>query len=211
MAHAAAGGSGETSNEADDRLAVGANVVSLEVSSTLLLGRATDLTDHDDTLGLGVLHELAENVDEVSAVERITTDADASALAKTNGGGLVHGLISEGTRAGDDTNAAGLVDVGGHDTDLAFAGLDDAGAVRSDEAGLVLANEAVLHKDHVGLGDTFSDADNEGNLSINGLHDSSGGAGRGHVDDSGVGAGLVTALLDAVEDGETKVSGATYI
>jgi hypothetical protein len=34
-----------------------------------------------------------------------------------------------------------LVDVAGHDADLAFAGLDDTGAVRSDQSRLVLTLE----------------------------------------------------------------------
>ena len=36
-------------------------------------------------------------------------------------------------RAADDADRAGLVDVAGHDADLALAGRDDAGAVRPDQ------------------------------------------------------------------------------
>ena len=47
-----------------------------------------------------------------------------------------------------------LVDVAGHDADLAGSGGDDAGAVGTDQARLALAEQRVLHLDHVLLGDT---------------------------------------------------------
>jgi hypothetical protein len=46
------------------------------------LGVAADLADHDDALGLGVLQEQSEAVDEVGAVDRIAADADAGRLAE---------------------------------------------------------------------------------------------------------------------------------
>ena len=48
-------------------------------------------------------------------------------------GELPDGFVGERAAAGDDADAAGLVDVAGHDADLAFAGGDDAGAVGADE------------------------------------------------------------------------------
>jgi hypothetical protein len=36
-------------------------------------------------------------------------------------GGLVHGFVGEGSRAGDDADAATLVDEAGHDADLALS------------------------------------------------------------------------------------------
>jgi len=209
VAHAAAGGSGSTSDEGDDGLAVGADVVSLEESSTLLFSGTTDLTDHDDTLGLGVSEELTEDVDEVGTVEGVTADTDADGLAETDLSGLVDSLVGEGTGTRDDTDLTGLVDVSGHDTDLALVGLDDTGAVRTDETGLGLLVEAVLDSDHVGLGDTLGNAHDEGDLGIDGLEDGSGSAGRGDVDNGSVSTGVLSALLDGVEDRETKVSLAT--
>ena len=49
-------------------------------------------------------------------------------------GELTDRLVGERARAGDDADVAGLVDVPGHDADLALAGGDDAGAVGADEA-----------------------------------------------------------------------------
>lgn len=102
---------------------------------------------------------------------------------------LVNGLVGEGSRAGDDADAAALVDESGHDADFTLARrlaagkllvvrrasgersmtYDDSGAVRPDQSGLVLGLQHVDDTDHIVLGDSFSDADDEADLSCNGL------------------------------------------
>lgn len=116
VTHAAAGGSGDTGNEGDSGLVV--DVVGLEVLGGILLGGTTNLTDHDDTVGLGVLEEDLEAVDEAGAGEGVTTDTDNKGLTKAGHGSLVDGLVGQGTGAGDDTDTTALVDEAGHDTDL---------------------------------------------------------------------------------------------
>ena len=91
VTHAAAGGSANTSNEGNGGLVV--DVVGLEELGGVLLGRTTDLTDHDDTVGLGVLEEDLQAVDEVGAGEGVTADTDDERLAKAGLGGLVDGLV----------------------------------------------------------------------------------------------------------------------
>lgn len=118
MTHAAAGGSRDTGNERDGGLVV--DVVGLEELGGILLGGTTNLTDHDDTVGLGVLEEDLEAVDEVGAGEGVTTDTDDEGLTKASLGGLVDGLVGQGTGTGDDTDTAALVDEARHDTDLAL-------------------------------------------------------------------------------------------
>ena len=118
VTHAAAGGSGDTGNEGDGGLVV--DVVGLEELGGILLGGTTDLTDHDDTVGLGVLEEDLEAVDEVGAGEGVTTDTDDEGLTETSEGGLVDGLVGQSTGTGDDTDTTALVDEAGHDTDLAL-------------------------------------------------------------------------------------------
>ena len=49
-----------------------------------LLGLASDLSDHDDALGVGVVEEHVEAVQEVGAVERVATDADAQGLTQAD-------------------------------------------------------------------------------------------------------------------------------
>jgi hypothetical protein len=119
VTHAPARGRGDTGDEADDGL-VGRVVLLEEVGGVLLSG-TTNLTNHDDTVSLLVLKEDLQAVDEVGAGEGVTTDTDDKRLAEAGLGGLVDGLVGEGSGAGDDTDAAALVDEAGHDADLALA------------------------------------------------------------------------------------------
>src|SRR5260370_41552645 len=68
------------------------------------------------------------------ADDGIAADADASRLADAELRQLMDGLIGECAAAADDADVSLLVDAAGHDADLAFAGRDDAGTVRADEA-----------------------------------------------------------------------------
>jgi len=93
VAHATAGGSGAAGNERDDGLGVGASVVLEEVLGSLLLHRATNLTDEDDTLGLGVVEEDLDDVNVLGAGEGVTANADGEGLAEAGEGGLA-GIVS---------------------------------------------------------------------------------------------------------------------
>ena len=75
-------------------------------------------------------------------VDRVAADADAGRLADAERGELADGLVGQRARARDDADVARLVDVAGHDADLALAGRDDAGAVRADQARLGTARRA---------------------------------------------------------------------
>ena len=66
----------------------------------------------------------------------IAADADAGRLAQSHSGGLAHRLIGKRAGARYNANLAALVNVAGHDADLAFVRRDDAGTVRADQAGL---------------------------------------------------------------------------
>ena len=136
VTHAAARRSSLASDEADDgQVAV---VVCFEPLGSLFLCLTADLTNHDDTLSLGIVNELSEHVNEVCSVKRITADTDDSGLAKALGRGLIDSLVGQSTRAGDDTDLALGVDVTRHDSNLALARLNNARAVGSNESSLVL-------------------------------------------------------------------------
>jgi hypothetical protein len=109
----------DAGNEADNGL-VG-RVVLLQEVGGVLLSRTANLANHDDAVRLLVLKEHLEAVDEVGAGEGVAADADDERLAKAGLGGLVHGFVGEGAGAGDDADAAALVDEAGHDADLALA------------------------------------------------------------------------------------------
>lgn len=91
-----------------------------QVVSSLLLSHTADLSNQDDALRFGILEEHIEAIDEVGAVERITANADAQRLAQTHLRGLVHSLIGEGARSGDDANLATLVNMAGHNSNFAL-------------------------------------------------------------------------------------------
>lgn len=82
---------------------------------------------------------------------------------------------------------------------------DDTGAVRANQSGLALCLEDVGDADHVVLGDTLSNADNETDLSSDGLLNTGGGNRRRDEDGGGVGASLLHSIGDAGEDGLAQV------
>jgi len=98
MSHPPPWGGSHTGNEAND----GLGAVGRDPLSSLLLSRTSNLSNHDDSLGLGVVLEPLQAVDKVGSVERIASNSDASRLAEANGGSLVNSLISERSRAGDN-------------------------------------------------------------------------------------------------------------
>ena len=125
-----------------------------QILSSLLLGLPADLPNHDDALGGGVLDEQLQTVDEVCAVKGISANTNTESLAQTDSAGLMNSFVGQSSRPGDHTDTAGLVDVAGHDANLAGTGRDDAGTVGADQTGLALSEEGVLDLDHVLLGDT---------------------------------------------------------
>ena len=102
---------------------------------------------------------------------------------------------------------AGLMDVARHDADLAFAGRDDAGAVRPNQARF-RAGKRALDLDHVEHGHAFGDAHDEPDARVDRLEDRVGGEGRRHIDGARVGAGLSHRLSHGVEDGQPEMLGA---
>ena len=149
VAHASTGRGGGAGDEADDGL-VGVAVLADPVGG-VLLGLAAYLADHDDALGLGVVGEALQTVDEVGAVERVSTDAHAGGLAQAHGGGLCDGLVGQGAGAGHHADLSLGVDVPRHDADLALVRLDDAGAVGADQSALGLTVESILHLKMLGI------------------------------------------------------------
>ena len=160
--------------------------------------------------------------------EGVSSDTDAEGLTESYFGGLVDGFVGEGTRSRNDPDGSGGEDVSRHDADLAAAvegGGDDSGTVGTDETRFRLTTEDLGDADLVLLGDTFGDADDEGDLGFDGLDDGVGGKGRGNVDDrcvrirfshrlsraEGEGGvlgsveGTLTDLLDGSEDGLTEM------
>ena len=186
VTHSPAGRCSHTSDEAHHWLCICTRVVLLQVLGGLLLSFTSNLSNHDDSLGLGIVDETLETVNEVRAVEGIASNADTEGLSKTHHGRLVDSFICEGARPGDNPNAARLVDVAWHDANLASSWRNDARAVGTDQPGLALSQEGVLHLHHVLLGNSLGDADNQRDFSFKSFHDCCRRSRWGHVDHSGI-------------------------
>lgn len=203
MAHTSAGGSSLASDEGNDGQV--ANVVSCEPGSGLFFGLTADFTNHDNTFGFGVNNESAEAIDEVSSIKRITADTNNGGLSETLEGGLVNSLVGEGAGAGDNADLSLGVDVAGHNTDLALTGLDDTGAVGSNQTGFGLRLHNRLDLDHVEGRNSLSNAHNEVHLSLDGLKDSVGSERWRHVDNGGISTSLLLCVSDVSEDRKSEM------
>lgn len=181
VAHTAARGCGDTCDEGDDGLGVGASqVVLLQILSGLLFGRPANFTDHDNTLGFRVIQEDVKHIDEVGAREGVTAEAYDECLAEANFRRLRNGLVCECAGAGHDADASGLVDALRHDADLAFSGSNDTRAVWPNKARLALRFERLNDANHVVLRNSLRDRHYERDLGLDCLHDRCGGRARGH-------------------------------
>lgn len=94
VAHSSLWRGSQTSNESNNWLVM--DVVFLQPIAGHLLSLPSDFSDHDDTLGFWVDYEFLEDIDEVGAVEGISSDTDNSGLSESSLGGLIDCLIGEG-------------------------------------------------------------------------------------------------------------------
>src|SRR5690554_378884 len=90
----------------------------------------------------------------------------------------------------------------GHDTDLALARGDHAGAVRPDKARRRLTVELAADLEHIHHGDALRDADRQRHLRVDALEDRIGRRGGRDEDAGGVRARLLHRLFDRIEDGD---------
>src|SRR6056297_3212154 len=204
VAHPLARRRGATGDEAHHRDVH----VLLDVLGGLLLVVATDLTDQDRRLGVGVGLEGLEAVDEVRADDRIAADADTGALTQPTARELVDDLVGERAAAADHAHLALAADVTRQDTDLRLARADQAGAVRADQTRATLLDEGVgghhvVHRK--ALGDAYDELD----PGVDGLVDRVDGEGRRHEDAADVRAGLLDRVADGVEHGNAHMLLAT--
>jgi hypothetical protein len=78
------------------------------------------------------------------------------------------------------------VDEAGHDANLALAWRNDAGAVRSDQATVIVLQDS-FHAHHVLHGHTFGNAHNQTQAGVSCSNNSVGRSRRGHKNDTHVG------------------------
>src|SRR4051812_10860803 len=195
VAHRLAGRRREPSDVGEHRL----RDVLGDVLRGLLLGVAADLAAHHDQLGLLVLLEELDDVDEVRARDRVAADADDRRVAEATLCQLVADLIGERARARHQADVALAEEVRRDDPDVGLARREDAGTVRADETGRVRALQVCVDPQHVVHRNALGDRDHELAAGVGGLEDRICGERRRHEDHRRVGACLCHAVVEGVE------------
>ena len=113
-------------------------VIVRKILSSLFLGTPTDLSDQNNALRFFIFGKHLKAIAERGAVDRISTNANRSRLAKTNTGELVNRFIGKRPTSRDNTNDALLMHETRHDASLAFARRNNTGAVRTDHPGATI-------------------------------------------------------------------------
>src|SRR6267142_2368201 len=205
VAHAASRRSGLAGDEADDGLLY----VGLDPLRGSLFGVAADFADHNDGVRVRIVVEKLDGVEERRADDGIAADADAGGLADAEFGQLVYGFVGERAAAADDADISLLVDAARHDSDFAFAGRDDAGAVGADEASLLgIHGGGDAH--HVQRRDAFGDANDERNFRIRSFENGIGGIRRRDEDHGSIRSRGFRGVGDSIENGPLEMLGAAF-
>src|SRR5262249_36166762 len=92
----------------------------LDIARRFFFRSAADLADHDDRTRVGVRIEHLDGIPEGSADNGIAANPYACRLADAQRAELTYRFVSQGAAARDYADATRLVNVGRHDSDLAF-------------------------------------------------------------------------------------------
>src|SRR5271165_1589023 len=195
VAHAASRRRSLPGDESDDRLAH----ILLDEVSRRLLGIAANLADHDDGFRLGVLIEEVNTIHEVGADDRVAANADGRGLSDAARRQLIHRLVGQRARARDDADVPFLVDVRGHDANLAPARRDDTRTVRPNQP-RVLRLQELPDFHHVHRGNAFGYADDQRHTGIGCFHNGVRRARWRNENHCRVGSGLLDRIAHRVED-----------
>src|SRR6187399_3047006 len=128
MSHSTTWWRGLAGDETDDGLLH----LLLHITSGVLLVGAADLAHHANDLRVGIGLERRQAVDEVRAVDRVTTDTNARRLPKTGTRELVDHFIGQCARAAHDADRSWRNDARRDDADLRLSRGDESRAIRAD-------------------------------------------------------------------------------
>src|SRR5690606_2254576 len=170
---------------------------------------AADLTDHHDGLSLRIFLQKLQDIDEVGARNRITTDTNTGRLTVTEVRGLLDRFVGQRTLTGNDTDFTRLMDMARHDTDFAFAWSDHTRAVRADHT-YAFAINVFFRIQHVDGRNAFSDAHDQLNACICGFNDGIFAERCRHVDDGRFCTGLLYCLTHGVEHRQAQMLGTAF-
>ena len=143
------------------KAAIGLRTSRAQKAAARLLLLAADLADHHDRLGLGVLVEHVEDVDEVGADDRVAADADAGGLADAGIGQGLHDLVGQRAGSADQPDRPAAVDVAGNDPDLRLARRVVMPGQFGPTSRTPCLLEDVVHAQHVEGRDALGDAEDQ--------------------------------------------------
>ena len=131
-------------------------------------------------------------------MDGVAANADTRALPEPRRRELVHGLIGQRPGAAHQPDAAGAVDVAGHDPDLALAGADNARAVGAHEQRAAFPEEG-FHPHHIQNRDMLGDDHHEPDARLRRFTGRVRRQRRGHERHTDVGPGLADGLSHRIE------------
>ena len=200
MPHTLALGRGYAGNVGDNRLAH----IRLDIGSRLFFRGTTDFTNHYDGLSSRILLKHLQDIDKVRARDRITTDTYTSRLAVACIGSLLHSFIRERTGTRYDAYFSRKVNMTRHNTDLAFARGDHAGAVGTYQTHAQLVTAHLGFK-HIQRGDAFSNTHNQLDAAVRRFEDRILTEGCRHVDNRSIRASGGHRIGYRIEYRQTQV------
>src|SRR5262249_29673806 len=118
MPHPPAGRRSLSGDEADDRLLESLS----DEGGCVLLRRPADLSDHDDSVRIGIQGEEFQGIDEGGADERVAPDTYAGTLTQVKAGQLVNGFVRQCPTFRHDADPALPADVSGNNAGLCLTG-----------------------------------------------------------------------------------------
>ena len=139
-------------------------VVRLDSLRSIFLSLSSDFSNHNDSLSLWILHEPRQHIYKVCPWEGVSANSYHSALPEPDFSSLMYRLVSQSSAPTYNPDFPSFVYVAGHDSNFALIRLDNSGAVGTNQSGLLLLVQDVLHSDHVLLGYSIGYANHQWNF-----------------------------------------------
>ena len=204
MPHAPSRRRRDTGDEADHRLAH----VCFCPAGRIHFLRATDLPDHDDGFGLGVVLKGTQHGDKISAIDRVATDTHRGGLPHAQLRHLLYRLIVQGTGTRHHADTAGAIDVRGHNANLAGVRGDDTRRIRADNNGMLVSG-ITLDLDHVLHRNTVSNHHHHADTGLQRFHNGIGRKRWRHKYAADICPGFCNRLMHRIENRQPEMLLAT--
>ena len=135
----------------------------------------------------------------IGSIDRVAPDANASGLSVPGTGNLPDRFVGQGTGAGYNPHLTGLVNIAGHNSNLALVGGDDSRTIGSDQTGTG-CGQPCLDLGHIADRNALGDGNDQWNFRINCFENRIGGKGRRYINRSHIGPFPVHCFLNGVEN-----------